>query len=69
MNKYQVNYEASGHVSDTIHVVAVTNEQARYKAFDEIVDRGFRVLRFLSVLVWDERANRWVKTHEHAAHA
>jgi hypothetical protein len=66
MNRYQVTIETGDHAAETIDVAAVSGEQARYKAFDEAVDRGCGFSGFAGVMMWDDSTDRWVRTREHA---
>jgi len=67
MNAYRVHY-ATGDTDypqglGSIHIAALTREEAVYKAFDELHDSGALVTSITEVYI--EHEGRWLTTTQH----
>lgn len=50
---------------DAVHVTATSRENAVYKAFDEMSDRGYSVKTFGDVSLYDEKTETWHVIPDH----
>lgn len=66
MNTYKVEVTRKDYVAtEAVHVAATNRENALYKAFDELSDRGFKVLSMGEVSMFDPATEMWHVIPDH----